>query len=163
MARRSYRLSQAFVGIVLLAGLLYMETAHANRTLTRNEMESVVGGLAGCEMFSVVLDGYHCGSFRSFACETICSPCQKYSDNEILCEIKKCWACEPGVEEQIIECIVGEETDACHTFGTQPENSVCGLKQDTNCIFSASGDRCFCPTPLFDTETPCPRRDCMDP
>lgn len=149
-------------GLLLFAGWLTTEFTLAAPTLSSLELIQVVGGVSGCELFSEEKPGYRCSSQRTMSCTLICSPCGGYSNNEILCRLKKCWGCTAGgTHPQLKECIVGTEEEQCSTFGDQPEQVTCGNEESRNCLFDTVEQRCYCDPPLFDSGFQCARKDCL--
>lgn len=158
----SSRWSTTIAGLLLLAGWWTTEFGLADATLSFDEMNEVVGGVSGCELFSQEKLGYRCSNQRTMSCSLICSPCAGYSNNEVLCRLKKCWGCATGGNhEQLKECIVGTEEQVCDTFGDQPEQVVCGNEESRNCLYDTVEQRCFCEPPLFDSGFQCARKDCL--
>ncbi len=156
------RIRVVFVGLLVFCGWMSLELTQANARLSATEMESVVGGLGGCDMFTTDYEGYRCSQFASMSCTLICSKCSNYSSNEGLCVNYQCWNCENGVGSQVKECAVGTEAQTCRNFGGGPQYGVCGFEYDRYCKYDAAEQRCYCETPLQQTDLACARKDCQD-
>ncbi|RMD65694.1 hypothetical protein D6833_02550 [Candidatus Parcubacteria bacterium] len=146
-------------GVVSLGGLWVLESQASLRPLTVEEQRSIVGGETPCTDESYVIADAECPSgdiYRSLECTRVCNNCYQASETQCNSNALKAWYCKKVAEaDAIIECIYHADV-SCEVFGGM---GLCGTKLEATCKWDPVMTFCE-PGSYYDTETPCPRRDC---